>query len=239
MADNLCEVCPKTGDQRCSRCRQVRYCSHQCQRAAWVKHKLVCDSATEFNSQDRPTPDAAEVYYRRALLFDPEKTKPNFIWLKFKLEQVDGHFVEQPQLDAVGIDEPDIEDFMIQKHPVLDRTLPHTIRLRFRDNFLSDGSKANAPVQSLKTKHDWRGPMVAYAMKGTEGIEDLRESDDLDATDFPSIVSFLKVYGDERPLTTTRITNEDLKNMSPAERAGGIIFDSATGSFYNSAGRRL
>lgn len=38
-----CAKCGKGGSSmRCSRCRKVRYCSKQCQRQDWGKHKSTC-----------------------------------------------------------------------------------------------------------------------------------------------------------------------------------------------------
>lgn len=40
---SLCEQCHKVKDcRKCSRCRGVSYCSTDCQRQAWPKHKLQC-----------------------------------------------------------------------------------------------------------------------------------------------------------------------------------------------------
>jgi hypothetical protein len=42
----VCEACGKSDDgggmQRCSRCKTARYCSKECQKAHWGKHKLSC-----------------------------------------------------------------------------------------------------------------------------------------------------------------------------------------------------
>ena len=39
----VCAVCGKEAPLRCSRCRIARYCSANCQRADWKKHKPVCE----------------------------------------------------------------------------------------------------------------------------------------------------------------------------------------------------
>ena len=41
---NMCSVCGGEGvkTKRCSACKNIRYCSHECQKADWKKHKRVC-----------------------------------------------------------------------------------------------------------------------------------------------------------------------------------------------------
>ena len=36
------EDCVKAGSLRCSQCKQANYCSKECQRADWKKHKKQC-----------------------------------------------------------------------------------------------------------------------------------------------------------------------------------------------------
>ena len=40
------EDCLEAGTQRCSRCKQTNYCSKECQRADWKKHKKQCKKNT-------------------------------------------------------------------------------------------------------------------------------------------------------------------------------------------------
>ncbi|CAL1713518.1 unnamed protein product [Somion occarium] len=37
-----CNVCSKNGTFTCSVCKITRYCSHECQRADWMNHKIEC-----------------------------------------------------------------------------------------------------------------------------------------------------------------------------------------------------
>mmetsp|Transcript_38640 Transcript_38640/g.64165 ORF Transcript_38640/g.64165 Transcript_38640/m.64165 type:complete len:437 (+) Transcript_38640:79-1389(+) len=39
---NLCAVCGKLAPTRCSRCKQERYCTRECQIKGWPKHKPLC-----------------------------------------------------------------------------------------------------------------------------------------------------------------------------------------------------
>jgi hypothetical protein len=51
----VCFVCAKAGSEtltlnRCSRCKIARYCSTDCQKSDWRKHKLVCQAAPKSTS---------------------------------------------------------------------------------------------------------------------------------------------------------------------------------------------
>lgn len=39
-----CRACGKEGSMACSRCKRVRYCSKECQRADWRDHKKACNA---------------------------------------------------------------------------------------------------------------------------------------------------------------------------------------------------
>ncbi|KAF2639695.1 hypothetical protein P280DRAFT_481109 [Massarina eburnea CBS 473.64] len=222
MAGTLCEICNNTATQRCSACSQSRYCTRDCQKSGWPKHKLLCGSAKAIRLEDRPTPASPNTFFRRAILFEPAESKPRFVWLKFNLQEVDGRYEEVPDLTEhqIADDKEDIDHRRIHNNPVLGKQLHHTIRVRYRDNFLADGSKPNKAANPLKPKIDWRGPMVCYAMKGLSAT--LKESDDLDLSDFPFIVQWFKVFGDSRPLQTSLLTDADWERMPPAERADGV-----------------
>jgi hypothetical protein len=38
----ICADCRKIGDKICGRCKVVTYCSKECQRKHWKKHKALC-----------------------------------------------------------------------------------------------------------------------------------------------------------------------------------------------------
>ncbi|CAD8161362.1 unnamed protein product [Paramecium pentaurelia] len=47
-----CEKCTKEATKRCSRCKQVWYCSKDCQVGDWPKHKLNCQIITTQKQED-------------------------------------------------------------------------------------------------------------------------------------------------------------------------------------------
>lgn len=38
----LCRVCFMSATKKCARCKFARYCSEECQKKDWTKHKIVC-----------------------------------------------------------------------------------------------------------------------------------------------------------------------------------------------------
>mmetsp|Transcript_20515 Transcript_20515/g.43364 ORF Transcript_20515/g.43364 Transcript_20515/m.43364 type:complete len:143 (+) Transcript_20515:93-521(+) len=48
----VCQVCQKEASKRCSRCNQAWYCSAECQKNDWKKHKSVCNSAFQTNQYE-------------------------------------------------------------------------------------------------------------------------------------------------------------------------------------------
>ena len=52
-----CEVCQKPTQKRCNRCKSAFYCSKECQKSHWTKHKLSCkrvgDEANEARCNEK------------------------------------------------------------------------------------------------------------------------------------------------------------------------------------------
>ena len=41
-----CDVCSSLGAKPCARCKRAFYCSSECQKSAWKKHKKTCKTPT-------------------------------------------------------------------------------------------------------------------------------------------------------------------------------------------------
>ena len=47
-----CAQCSNLGDQRCGKCKQVHYCSKECQKAHWATHKQTCTRVSNQESTE-------------------------------------------------------------------------------------------------------------------------------------------------------------------------------------------
>jgi hypothetical protein len=188
-------VCDKKNAKHCARCLCTSYCSTKCQQDDWKTHKLLCASFTAFAATNRPTSD-----HRRAVLFNQDKKKPEFIWLRRKWIRdidVDGdgyHILETAEI---------IGDDTLEKHsPIqyntrLKRALPNTINIIYRDTFLVDGSRPNKSVASVTATqpgeyHDWRGLIIAHADLG-QGLHSTGWKD-FDMIDFRHVNDYFLSY---------------------------------------------
>ena len=82
--DFLCLLCRKEGSLRCGGCKEVRYCSKDCQQIDWPSHKLLCKSVAEFAAEKRPSP-----MHSRSIIFPEKESRPRFIWLNYSEFWVD------------------------------------------------------------------------------------------------------------------------------------------------------
>ncbi|KAI0061810.1 hypothetical protein BV25DRAFT_705664 [Artomyces pyxidatus] len=48
---SLCDACASGALRRCSRCQGVSYCSKECQKAHWTKHKMTCAKIVDVRTQ--------------------------------------------------------------------------------------------------------------------------------------------------------------------------------------------
>lgn len=190
-----CTLCDKQDAKFCSRCKCILYCSKECQKADWSTHKLLCASFPTFATSNRPTAD-----HYRAVLFDPDKAKPEFVWLPCEWLQGDDGEADYQMLKTntfIGGDTfPRHEP--IQYNPRLEKTLPNTIFITYRDTFLIDGSRPNRSVASIHATqpgeyHSWSGPIIAYAKEGTSF--DPPVCRDFDTIDFRHLADFFLSYG--------------------------------------------
>lgn len=202
----LCTICNKQNANYCARWKSIFYCSKTCQRADWSTHKLLCPSFSSFADANRPSAN-----HYRAVIFDPDETKPKLTWLRSRLLDKD----EEDEADHQTLEYKKIigEDSFqkcipMQYNPRLKRSVPNTICVVWRDTFLVDGSRPNKSIASITatqpgTYHDWRGPIVVYARAG-KGV-DPPACKDLDMIDFRHVTDYFLSYGYIHPKAETNV----------------------------------
>lgn len=201
-AGQSCTICDKENAKYCARCKSTSYCSKECQKKDWVIHKLLCATFCDFDNSKRPSED-----HYRAVLFDPSKAKPEFIWLlcKWHDDDMEDRFQLPESKIVIGHDVAPAH-VPVQYNQRLERRLLKTIFFTYRDTFLIDGSRPNNSIAAITSTqpggyHDWRGPVVAYAKDGDE--LDPPACRDFDMVDFRHAADYLLSYCYVPPQTQT------------------------------------
>lgn len=192
--DRACIICEKPGALDCGRCKSSRYCSGECQRSDWPVHKLLCASFSRFDITTRPSKT-----HFRGFFFPQDQTKPQVVWLDcpWRHDEDEGVKYQYPDLKPFlgPKSSPSVIPILIDA--ILQRHLPDTIHISYRDTFLIDGSKPNQSVEAVLATmpgraHDWRGPIVTV---GKEGLDmDPNNCRDLTMNDFRYIADYLISY---------------------------------------------
>ena len=74
--DLLCSTCQKEGTSWCG-AYGVRYCSNNCQKQDWKRHKLVCKTFANWDYSARPSND-----HFLAILFPTDRKEPELLWCR-------------------------------------------------------------------------------------------------------------------------------------------------------------
>ena len=188
-AGQSCIICDKDNAKYCARCRSTSYCSQACQKSDWKTHKLLCAEFSTFATSERPNKE-----HYRAVLFDPDKDKPEFVWLSCPWTF---YGYQNPETEEFIGGDSSVRDAPIRFNSRLQRPLQNTINISYSDVFLLDGSRPNKSIASITATqpgqyHDWRGPIVAYAKAG-RGI-DPPACKDFDMVDFRHIADYILSY---------------------------------------------
>ncbi|KAF2878598.1 hypothetical protein BDV95DRAFT_479395, partial [Massariosphaeria phaeospora] len=226
---DLCEECDNPGTVRCSGCRESHYCSKGCQRKGWKLHKILCTTFKDF--QDRRAAREPGEIWTRAIYFHPEEEQSRFVWMRSQHGRHNGRRWLKPEsyelfanTENEAMEAHDLSSAEFFRNEVRDRDLNHTFFLRYRDDFLSDGSKANGAIRNVVKNtgylHDWRGPVVAY---GTGHLTNdiLLDRDpeygiDLTPADFRHIIDQLNYYVFRGSYVELRRT------LNPARKIQGV-----------------
>ncbi|KAK3651133.1 translational activator for mitochondrial COX1 [Elasticomyces elasticus] len=77
-----CACCSKPATRNCGRCRNVKYCDNECQKADWGCHKYMCGPELDM----RPT-----LTHHRAILLPETSDPPTLVWI----DTCNEDFIEQ------------------------------------------------------------------------------------------------------------------------------------------------
>lgn len=75
MSNSNCEVCGKKSTSTCGKCKLTRYCSKECQRKDWKKHKNLCHGGPANHIHQKLYNLKSEVIL--GLIFDHLSREPN------------------------------------------------------------------------------------------------------------------------------------------------------------------
>lgn len=104
---------------------------------------------------------------------------------------------QAPDYDQLLGEDVCLGGLSLTHNPILERNLSDMLLLRFRDNFLEDGSRPNKSIAAITATdpgqyHDWRGPVLAYGLKAL-AIHSYKFKN-LDMNDFRHIVDHFLSY---------------------------------------------
>lgn len=132
MADNddkpPCVMCPAPGHLLCGQCKEVRFCSVECQETAWYSHRLLCKKFLDF--RERPSDGMYRIIYFPSDA--SESSRPEFRWLSLDGKGIGEHAGLNELMDGQLHSPMDVKS----KHPFLARTLTRPLCVAYDDDFM-------------------------------------------------------------------------------------------------------
>jgi len=175
-----CPCCTEKGKLTCSSCRDVDYCSIECQETDWPAHKYLCSKLRHFSDDARPSERM-----RRCLFFPPQSDQPRFIWLESKdiTDEAGAVQYQQPNMvQQMGTEAPYFDTVVRDEYTgvKLDRHIHVCYHEDALDRYTEDNGAVRAVTGGL-ARCSWRGPIVAYC--GVPDAVDATDADVLEVTD--------------------------------------------------------
>ncbi|KAK5710326.1 Zinc finger MYND domain-containing protein 10 [Elasticomyces elasticus] len=158
----VCPICDESASQVCVGCRDIHYCSQECQEADWCAHKLLCKT---FAKMKFP-PNQGMV---RAIYFPPLGSKPQFLWLQ--VEQVASAGDIGLKYEArIGRRLPDRK--VIKQNAITDAFLEQHLNICYDASLFTVNSSVVKAMGDSSRKTVLRGPILAFC-----GRESIAEAD--------------------------------------------------------------
>lgn len=119
-------------------------------------------------------------------------------WVHCKWSDNDGNRYQIPEDGEIMGPETFVKSMPVQVDNILERRLPYTIEVCYRDGFLVDGSARNSSVAAILStfpgaSYDWRGPIYGVVKQGSD-LDPLM-CRDMDMADFRYMADYFISYG--------------------------------------------
>ncbi|KAK3714284.1 hypothetical protein LTR37_007870 [Vermiconidia calcicola] len=183
VTDPSCPCCTEDGKLTCAGCKNIKYCSAECQQADWPSHKLLCKTFKDF--QERPGPNMC-----RTIALLPDEAKPRFMWCTVKYgDEYEG--IESYEL----LQTHDIATSEIFYNTFTRMPGKCTPILAYDDDYLRK-----------RQGHTWKGPLLAYGGIMYTGTHEVEKIVDTETRSFSDVVAFLIHYRNQDPAHKLRIS---------------------------------
>jgi hypothetical protein len=158
-AQHICPRCTEVATKLCGGCKEIGYCSLECQQADWPVQKNLCKSFQDF-AGPRPAPEM-----RRVVVFHPEEKKPRFMWAPLLHDEWGWGCGRVCPADLLDYHSNNItwKALETRKNIWTGKDLGYAIQMWFDDNWCNNFSDTNYAVVATTQDQDpakWSGPIV-------------------------------------------------------------------------------
>ena len=193
---DTCPMCTDKGKLWCGGCRNVSYCSKECQEAEWPTHKVLCKTFKDF--EKRPSENM-----RRIVVLMPNEEKPRFMWVEVSqrlgYQAVDNSSFFPKNVIPFGA--------QIFRNEIINTPVAQgfTIEIKYDDEFMKNYHTTNKAVVAATNKKlgfEWRGPIYAFCCTlrgGNFAALDMTRVRDMDMRTYSDLVAYLTDYYNDKP----------------------------------------
>jgi hypothetical protein len=188
-----CPRCKDEGTKVCGGCRNIMYCSAECQQADWPTHKVLCSTFKDFTQ--RPSTDKC-----RVVAFLPGEAKPRFMWATV-VDKAYYLTIDASSLYPTAEDyEPKIRIF---HNAWADTGLDYELQLYFTGGaheYYPYRNKAVSTATNDMSRFNFQGPLFAFCgrlgkfLGDPEFEHDVVQAYDMDMLTYAHLVAYLAYY---------------------------------------------
>ena len=211
---HICPRCTQPATRLCGTCKNIRYCSAECQQADWPSHESLCKSFKEF-TEPRPSPGM-----KRVVVILPGEPKPRFMWAPLSDDHCGSMYVYPARFLDYSPKPLCWKNVETSKNVWTGRQLGYVVQVWYDDNFAmnfynGDPDPALFAATQGQEVAGWCGPMVVcrVTLPKDDWDDDEDEGDDEE-----------KLYG------TTKVLDMDMLAYS---HAISLLIGSANDTRYH------